>query len=516
MTLSIYSFTMPAQKEGLYALPPVSVTIGNKVYHSSMSSYTVEAGKQPEASPSAPPSTPVPQPQESTPTTTPPTSAQTAAAEPQLRLEAGIDGKDTLYPGQRTHLIYRYFFSGNIGLTLEELPLLDAEGFIKIGEKEINDSVQGGLSVRVISQQVEARTPGKFSFGPSKIEGVAYKEDTLGRPVATSEKLTSVAPAVTVTVQPFPEKNKPASFNGAVGNFEFKTALQSPSEMNVGDEITLLLEISGQGNLKNVTVPELCCQPGMSGFFRLNDLPPSEEIIGDKKNIVVKFKPLNTQPKAIPALEFSFFDPETSQYTVLHSEPIAISVKPGSQSIQIPKETPAPDESKPDQSKPVPEMKISTTPPLLEIEGIIPLSKRDLYNKPFGSWWTLLFIPLAIMMIIYQSHLKEYLDWQKSQVPVETSEVFFSKAFSNKSQGKLNIENLKQSFKMALVESKVIPSAEISDKELPDEGIGKDVKDYLHLLDEKYFAGNGAYNIEEIFQSSQTLMGKIRNAGMTS
>lgn len=481
LVLSIYQFTLPAKREGLYALPSISVKVGRKIYQSPMSSYSIKAKRQ------APTAKPV------VPTAPQAPTGSSKATKPLLRLEASVDGSKSLYPGQRTRLVYYYFYSGNIGLTAEKLPLLDAEGFIKIGEKEINDYVQGNVSVREISQQVEAVAPGKYTFGPSLIEGHS-----------NSEKLSSEAPPVVLTVMPFPETDKPASFNGAVGQFTFKTSLLSSSDMTLGDEITLGLIISGKGNLKNITVSDLCCQPGMSGFFRLSDIPPAEKIEGDTKTIAAKIRPLNTLIKEVPSLEFSFFDPKSSKYVVLHSESIPITIKPGPSQTE---EQAAP--SKPQIQQAEQEIKNKPTPAPIQIESIVPLKSCDLYNRPFGTWWALTILPFAILLLLYQKHLKEYLEWKKNQKQIVTSRELFQRAFADQKKGKCDEEMLKASLKMAMEEAGLITSANIKDKELPDEGLGREVKSFFAALDEKRFAGKGSYNVNEIHHLSGELLKKI-------
>lgn len=516
LLLSIYNFTLPAKPQGLYVLPAISVKIGKETHQSIPTSYTVASRKDSISAPAqkttrqiTPQSATKPStaPSISDPSKKPAAGTFSTSLQPQLRLEALNQGSSSLYPGQRTTFTYRYTFSGDIGLTKEELPLLDAEGFIKIGQKEIQDSVKGALSIREISQQVEAVKPGKFTLGPSLIEGRAYTEDTPGNPVFTSDKLSSSAPALEITVMSFPEKDKPASFNGAVGKFSFKTSLPSALEMTVGDEFPLSLEITGEGNLKNITISNLCCQPGFSGVFSLSDLPPSEEIEGNQKKVIAKFRPLNTLAKAIPSIEFSFFDPETASYVTLHSNPIPISVKPSlSQEKALAKEDalPAVDAKK---ESIMPEVKSTLAP--LEVESIVSLKTCDLYNNIFGSWWALVIVPLGIMLLIYQSHLKEYLNWKRNYGPIYTSKELFQNAFAERKNGKFDFELLKKSFKLALADASLIGTKDIPDEDIPDVGLPKEVKIFWALLDEKRFAGNNTYDVEEIYRLSDDLMNKI-------
>lgn len=501
LMLSIYRFQLPPQPPGLYALPSVTVRIGGKNYHSTMSSYTVEPQRKSRSAPT--PTSSPPEPNRQRDPTPFPIDAANDNTSPTLRLEAEIQGSDSLYPGQRTTVVYRYFFSGDIALTTETLPLLEAQGFLKIGEKDIQDSVQGKLSIRTISQQVEAIEPGTYKLGPSLIEGYAYKEDVPGHPTYTSDKLSAGAPPVTITVLPFPKNDQPASFNGAVGHYTFDAKLASSATVREGDEMTLSLKISGTGNLKNVKAPDLCCQPGFSGVFRLSDLPPAEEIEDNTKMITVKLRPLNALMKAIPKIEFSFFDPDNKQYEIVRSQPIPISVKADSRS----KNTATSVVPEPTHTPPASPLSLpSPSPKPIEIETIVPLSTSDLYNKYLGSWWALAIIPFGIALLIYQKHLQEYLEWQRTQLPVLTSKLLFEQAFEEKNQGKCDFEALEKSLRLALVEASLIPSI---DAELPNEGLGKEVKIFWSTLDEKRFGRKSHYSVEEIYQLSKDLMSKI-------
>jgi hypothetical protein len=493
LILSIYSFKLPPQPQGLYALPQVSVRVGKSSYQSTMSSYTVGVRKSPRNA--------TPLPASSQPVKQSPSSPQTAntGASPSLRLEATINGKKSLYPGQHTTLVYRYYFTGDIALTTETLPLLDAQGFIKIGEKEIQDSVQGTVSVREISQQIEAISPGTYKLGPSVIEGYAYKENTPGHPVYTSDKLSAEAPPVVITVEPFPKDNQPASFNGAVGRYTFAAKLLSPAAVTEGDELSLSLKVSGTGNLKNIKAPDLCCQPGFSGFFRTNDLPPAEEVNDNTKTFLVKLKPLNPLIQAIPGIEFSFFDPEKGQYETLHSEPIPLQVKALSTQQKAEQQNKTPETTQKQELSP-------PTPKPIEIESIFPLSTPDLYNKRFGTWWALAIIPFGLALLIYLHHLHVYLEWKKTQIPPVTSKQLFAEAFAEMDQGKCNFELLERSFKLALFERGLLSSL---DADWPEEGIGKEVGIFWSFLEEKRFGGKSDYSLEEIHQVSQGLMNKI-------
>lgn len=499
--LSMYNFQIAGKHAGLYALSPISVRVGSQEYKSTMTSYSVLAGSLAKQAISSSPQQSIPSSvnvQQST--AAPPEKPQTV-----LRLDAGVEGKTSLYPGQRTKLVYTYSFEGDISLTTEKLPLLDAEGFIKIGEKEITDSSKGNVSIRTISQVVEAVKPGKYTFGPSLAEGYTYENDSGGNPVYTSSKLRTEAPDIQLTVLPFPEQNKPLSFNGAVGLFTFETKLVGPSKLEVGDEISLSIVVVGKGNLKTMTLSDLCCQPGFSGFFKISDLPPTEEVTDTSKTSVIKLRLLTDLIKAIPSVEFAFFDPELSRYVDLHSKAIPITVTNMTPaSIAVPAET----AQRIKVSGKTEKASYSIAP--IEIGSIISLETSDLYNKIFGTWWTFLIIPIAIALLLFQRIIREYLVWQLNNIKQENSHELYANAFMKKNT--CDFEMLKQALKLALVETGKLESVLIEDNDLPEEGLCDDVKAFSSMLDERRFSGRESINLKDVQKQSKALIEKIWNS----
>lgn len=478
--LSIYHFELTGKPQGSYTLPQVSVEVGGKVYRSIKSVYIVMPKSEglKAFDREAPPKTPQQPSGEQ--------QAEQPAPQDQLQLKAGTD-PEALYPGQKATFFYRYIFKGNIGLTVEKIPLLDAAGFAKIGEKEIKDSVHGETSVREISQVVQAIKPGTYLFGPSLIEGFAYVPDSLGNPVYTSKKLSSEAPVVEVVVLPFPKEFKPASFNGAVGTFTFKASLNSDSSkpVDVGDTLDLSIAIRGKGNLGSLLTPDLCCQPGFSGFFQPGDLPPKETVQGDTKTATVPLRILTDKVEAIPRIEFSYFEPEAAKYVVLHSEPIPIEVRPPSKRGGEPK------------VKKAAELTVSSKTVPIEIETMMPLDVVDLHHLPFGSWWALAIVPLGFAWIAFQYHLKDYIKWKAAQVVPVTSKELIAQAFQRK--GECQFEVLKKALYLALEEKRF----------LPDDDLSVQVDLFLAKIDEMRFGQAGLVDVVKVKEEANALYQKI-------
>ncbi len=540
LILSMYSFSLPTSAKGLYILPAISVTIDGKEYRSIPRTYEVtgaSASVSSSNSTTPPPSantninaksnvpiqntTQQSQQQQQPPTAAPVTaSASTASPDaPILKLEAFVDGPHEIYPGQKTIVGYRYFYNVNIDTSKEVLPLLEAEGLTKVGDKIIKAEETEGLSVQQFSQQVEANKPGHFKFGPSILEGYPYQTNSSGVKFPSKQLLSSTAPAVDITVLPFPEKDKPASFNGALGAFQWKIDLVSPPSVNVGDGVELSIIAQGKGNLENLQLPELCCQPGMSGLFKLSDLPTVGEIDGDTKLFKLKISPTTTSVKAIPELEFSSFDPNSRKYVTYLSQSIPLTVtslngevleksdKIPSNDLPSTKETPS------KQSKQSQQIQTEAPAEPIEIESIYPLTYKDLKDLSFGTWTSLFIIPFGLAALLFQVNLSKYYENLKLEAKIIGSRELFTQALKSPVDSAEEHSLMIKAFILALKEKKLINSADIAPEDLSKEGIIGDVREFLYTLDEKRYLGGESMQKGDSRQKAQELFEQLQNFG---
>jgi len=483
LIISMYHFEAPAKKAGLYMLPEVSAKVGSTVYKSFQVSYHVQAMKMAPSVP-APATAPATAPAPEAPAAAPAVAQQQPAGASTLRLEAVILGPTTLYIGQRTKVAYRFLYTGEIELSKEVLPLLDAEGLKKVGDKQNRDYQEGNLAIREFSQEVEAVKAGTFSYGPSIIEGRAYKEIS-GKRVYDEKPLTSQAESVTITVLDVPGGGKPASFNGAIGEFTFTGRLTSNSQVTVGDKIQLHIEISGDpASISAVSLPELCCQPGFSGRFRPSDFPPVTSVQGNTKSFLVELRPLSTNIQEIPSIEFSSFDPATKKYVTIHSDSIPLKVV-AEQTIPSQNQAPTPETDAAATGAP------TGTPKPIEIFGNYDLTSSDLSDLTGGNWWILLLIPVGGVLLSAQSKVRE--DWLKNRdkVNVKLAQERFDEAMKEPVGSVEFYRKIKQAFLKRLVERHAIPSANVEAENLPADGVAGEVRALLLKLEENRFAGDG-------------------------
>jgi hypothetical protein len=131
-----------------------------------------------------------------------------------------------------------------------------------------------------------------------------------------------------IEVRELPPAGRPADYNGAVGQFTI-AAKASPTNVAVGDPITLQVEVAGEGNLDSLTFP------GNSEWSEFKLYAPSSKTsttdglgLAGVKSFERVVIPQTADIGEVPAIAFSFFDPERNQYRTLRTAPIPLHVRP--------------------------------------------------------------------------------------------------------------------------------------------------------------------------------------------
>jgi hypothetical protein len=133
--------------------------------------------------------------------------------------------------------------------------------------------------------------------------------------------------ALSVESLPLPEQNRPASFAGAVGQFEL-AATAGPSTVTVGDPVTVRVQISGRGSIESLTLPDQDAWKNFKTYPPTTKLETSDQFgFQGTKTFEQIISPLNSDVHEIPALMFSFFNPEDGQYHTLTQPATPLTVK---------------------------------------------------------------------------------------------------------------------------------------------------------------------------------------------
>ena len=138
-----------------------------------------------------------------------------------------------------------------------------------------------------------------------------FNTDFLGRrqPIGFERRFLE-APGAELAVRALPP-GAPADFCGLVGRFEW-SASAAPTRLAAGDSLRLTLELSGDGDLRALALPDWAAQPGWSSFHGLGDL--LLEVAPDQRRIELEFEPLWAGIPELPPLALSWFDPHSERY----------------------------------------------------------------------------------------------------------------------------------------------------------------------------------------------------------
>jgi len=132
-----------------------------------------------------------------------------------------------------------------------------------------------------------------------------------------------------VRVLPLPTEGVPGNFNGAVGNYTM-TVSAGPTNVAVGDPITVKVQIAGRGALDSLALPD---QPAWHDFKIYPSTPriDTSDALGMQgvKTFEQVLVPQNNELQALPPVSFSYFDPDSKSYRTLTGPEIGLAVRPG-------------------------------------------------------------------------------------------------------------------------------------------------------------------------------------------
>jgi hypothetical protein len=148
-----------------------------------------------------------------------------------------------------------------------------------------------------------------------------FETDFLGRrqPIGL-ERRRMDAPGAELSVRALPP-GAPADFCGLVGRFEF-SAEAAPTTLAAGESLLLALEVSGDGDLGALALPDWAAQPGWGAFHGLGAL--LIEAGPDRRRLELEFEPLTAGVPELPPLSLCWFDPLAERYERWASPPMAL------------------------------------------------------------------------------------------------------------------------------------------------------------------------------------------------
>jgi hypothetical protein len=170
---------------------------------------------------------------------------------------------------------------------------------------------------------------GEISATISLAVGVQRSTDTFGFFGARKQyaPFKVAGPPAALTVRPLPEQDRPAGFYGLVGHYTI-SASATPTEVGVGDPITLTIRIGGNPYLKPILWPALAQVPDLAANFRIPSEQASPVIENGSKVFTQTLRANNDKATQIPPIPLVYFDADQGQYVTALSDPIPLKVSP--------------------------------------------------------------------------------------------------------------------------------------------------------------------------------------------
>ncbi len=277
--------------------------------------------------------------------------------DPDMQIELALPG-DTFFVGQRIPATLRWSFTGDITAvqyafsnlqirsplfdqfafdkkrprTRTTLTIAMAKGAMDIDAKVTQTKLAGRDVFTVTATTTfRATSPGRYTDIPitCRTEKVTeWRRDLFGDRVP-GRRLPALASGkpLSFVIKPIPTSGRPASFAGAVGRGFSIAVSANRSIVRVGDPIALTITIRGDSDLSRISLPTLAASPGWSAArFQLPNEQVAGTVDGNTKQFTLNVRVKDTHVQQIPAVAFSWFDPERRQFATTTSKPIALQV----------------------------------------------------------------------------------------------------------------------------------------------------------------------------------------------
>jgi len=183
----------------------------------------------------------------------------------------------------------------------------------------------GQLTVSPFELKIPVQVPKKKSG--NDIFDEFFNDPFFGR--SENVEFTAKSNALQINVNALPQQNVPQSFNGNVGSFTINSEIDK-KKLKTNESATLRLTITGTGNIKLLSPPELKVPAGFEKYEpKVAETINRTGALNGQKVIDYLIVPRNPGDFEIPAIEFSFFNPGERKYVTLKTNPFKLTVEKG-------------------------------------------------------------------------------------------------------------------------------------------------------------------------------------------
>lgn len=333
-----YTYVLMAEKEGDFTIGPASIKVGSAMVKSEPYPIQVVAGNTTPSSGSQ--------------------SAQGSNTNPKSSNDPQVNGQDLyikVIPSKRSAyvgepVVFSYMLYTRIPVS--QLSVSKMPSYGGFWTKECSDSqkqsteIVNGVQYSTYEIKKVVLIPqkaGKFTIDPMVVECVAqvvtqrnnqwgndpfgfFNDPFFSRSYTNVQKNLQTG-SVAFEAKPLPTQGKPASFNGAVGNYSFSVSADR-DELSTNEAFTLTMTVSGSGNVELVNLPQPVFPPDFEVYDPKinNSVDANAQGMSGTKKAEYLVIPRRAGDFSIPAIEFSYFSPSKGQYVALSAPTINLKV----------------------------------------------------------------------------------------------------------------------------------------------------------------------------------------------
>ena len=415
-----FTYTLMAQKEGTFSLPPATINIGGEHYTSNGVKITVLPEDQPQQSSN----------QQSA------GSTQQSSGQQAVQQSSGPEqgnifvrtlvSKTKVYEQEAVLLSYKVYVAGvDLKQFTNNTTLPDFTSFLqqKIDLSDVqlqleNYNGRNYQTATIYSTLLYPQKSGDIQIEPASFEAVLLvPNQARSRSIFddffnsyTTATRTLRAPGATIHVTPLPA-GKPASYAGGVGKFTMDAKL-SNTDVKANEAITLTITIRGAGNMKLLKTPAVDWPEGFEQYDPkvTTNFKTSTGGMSGTRTIEYLAIPRAAGDYTLPAVQFGYFDTEKGKYEILSTPEYTLHIARG-----------AGDQSATTQPAGVSYVnkedirELGSDIRYISAANFVPAGENEVLRVPFGSWqmWLLYGCPLALalgLFVIFRKRIRENAD----------------------------------------------------------------------------------------------------------
>ena len=328
----IYTYTLKAENEGTYTIPPATIKVDGTQYTSNGVRITVLPPDKVDQSPQNSGG--------SSPATQSPTADNNVGGE-NIFMRT-IVSKTKVHEQESILLTYKlYFVNVDVAQLTNNTRLPEFKGFLKqeleMGEIQTELEHYNGRNYQTAVLYRALLFPqrgGDIKIDPAQFEAVlrvqnraqvrSIFDDFFNSYTTVLKPLES--PGITIYVESLPA-GKPAGFCGGVGQFSISSKI-SNTELQANEAITLTITIQGNGNMKLVKTPAVDWPEGFEVYDPKVTNNVKNTTAGTSGTKVIEYLAI---PRAggvytVPPIQFAYYDTKEDAYRTLNTPEYVLNI----------------------------------------------------------------------------------------------------------------------------------------------------------------------------------------------